>query len=233
MCKLIGKFFLTLLYYFKLKSQNKLMDTVFQGIDSGILGAFLALTLVVGIQAGRNLESFRVYAVGNKDFPTAVLTASILATWMTGGVLFYDLSNFYNYGLVLVLITMGGEGINFLLTGRVLAIRMHKFLHYLSVGEAMGDLYGSAVRIITAISGILGRLGYISIQFQIIGQMLALAFNLQGPQAMVIAATLVILYSSFGGVNAVTLTDVLQFVTFSLFNPILALCSAADNSLGY
>ncbi len=41
---------------------------------------------------------------------------------------------------------------------------MGELLNNLSVAEAMGDLYGRAVQVIIAISGILGRLGYLAIQ---------------------------------------------------------------------
>ncbi|XWN34993.1 MAG: HD domain-containing protein [Roseivirga sp.] len=191
-------------------------------VDIGILGAFLITILIVGIRAGRKIKSFREYAVGRKEFSTATLAATIIATWMSGNLLFYDLPNFYKNGLLYIVVTMGAP-LNLLMTGQLLAIRMDKFLHYLSVGEAMGDLYGPTVRAITAVSGILGRIGYLTIQFQVISKVLALASGSQGPEVMIIAATIIILYSAFGGVRAVTMTDVLQFVTFSIFIPILAL----------
>ena len=76
---------------------------------------------------------------------------------------------------------------------------------------------------ITAMSGALSAIGWIAIQFQIIGRMLTLILGFQGPAATVVAAAIVIGYSAFGGVRAVTITDVFQFITFSIFIPILAL----------
>ena len=46
---------------------------------------------------------------------------------------------------------------------------MGELLNNLSVAEAMGDLYGRAVQVIIAISGILGRLGYLAIQWEHLG----------------------------------------------------------------
>ncbi|XWN34861.1 MAG: HD domain-containing protein [Roseivirga sp.] len=198
------------------------MSNELHAIDIGILVSFLTATLIVGIQAGRKMTSFSTYAVGDKNFSTAVITATVIATWMSGDILFYYLASFYDNGLLYIVVTMGSP-LNLLVTGQMLSIRMDKFLHYLSVGEAMGDLYGPVVRIITAVSGIIGRLGIIAIQFQVISKMLALASGFQGPKVMIIAATIVILYSAFGGVRAVTMTDILQFVTFSMFIPLLAL----------
>ncbi|XWN34863.1 MAG: sodium:solute symporter family protein [Roseivirga sp.] len=198
------------------------MSNELHAIDIGILVVFLGATLIVGLQAGRRMNSFRTYAVGDKNFPTAVIVSTIMATWLTGGVLFRVLPNIYTDGLLFVIATMGGS-LNLLVTGQLLAVRMDKFLHYLSVGEAMGDLYGPTVRTITAVSGIIGRLGIIAIQFQAISKMLALVSGFQGPKVMIIAATIIILYSAFGGVRAVTMTDVLQFIVFGIFIPILTL----------
>ncbi|MEM7055472.1 MAG: HD domain-containing protein, partial [Bacteroidota bacterium] len=100
---------------------------------------------------------------------------------------------------------------------------MGEFLNNLSVAEAIGDLYGKAVRILTAISSIATSIGGIAIQFQIIGKMLTLLLGFQGPEVTMAAAAIVILYSAFGGIRSVTLTDVFQFITFSIFIPILAL----------
>ena len=47
--------------------------------------AFLLLTLVVGIYFSRKITSFRQYAVGDKQFGTATLVATVLATAYGGG----------------------------------------------------------------------------------------------------------------------------------------------------
>lgn len=198
-----------------------------QPIDIIFFTIFLTANLILGIQAGFRVNSFREYAVGSKDFSTGVLTATILATWINGGTLFYSLSNIYTSGLRFIIV-FTGPVICLLLIGQVLAIRMYNLLDNLSVAETMGNLYGTTARVITGISGILGRIGHLAVQFQIMAQMLALISGLQGAKVTVIAATVVIIYSAFGGVRAVTMTDMLQFFTFSMFIPLLALI-AWDN----
>ncbi|XWN35606.1 MAG: sodium:solute symporter family protein [Roseivirga sp.] len=198
------------------------MNDVYNFINVEILVAFLIINLVIGIRAGRQVGSFRAYAVGIKAPPVAVLAATILATWVSGGTLFYVLSSTYTGGLKSIII-FTGEAISLLFIGQVLAIRMRRFSDALSVGEAMGDIYGPVVRVITGISGILGRLGPIAIQFQITGQMITLILAIQGPRATIAAATIVILYSAFGGIRSVTITDVLQAMTFGTFIQILAI----------
>ena len=191
-------------------------------LDVVLFSVFLATNLIIGLAAGRRVKTLRGYSIGSKDFSTASVTSTIVATWVGGGFLFYALANIYTTGLQFIIVTMGGT-ICLLFTGQVLAVRMGEFLNNLSVAEAMGDLYGQVVRIITAISGTLSGVGFIAIQFQIIGRMLTLLLGFQGPEGTVMAAVIVISYSAFGGIRSVTLTDVFQFMTFSIFIPMLAL----------
>lgn len=126
----------------------------FLNLDTTIFGIFLALNLIIGLLAGRNVKTLRDFSIGRKNFSTATITSTIIATWISGGLLFYALENVYTQGLSFFIVLMGGT-IGLLLTGQVLAMRMGEFLNNIFVAEAMRDLYGKAVQIITAISGIL------------------------------------------------------------------------------
>ena len=149
------------------------MSHLFSLADRLILAGFLVTTLVIGIQAGRRITGFRTYAVGNKDFSTPVLAATILATWVGGGFLLYAFEKMYTSGLRFVVAISGGA-LCLLLVGHVLAVRMEKFLNNLSVVEAMGHLYGPVARVITAVSSTWVGIGYLAIQFQVMSKMLAL-----------------------------------------------------------
>ena len=190
-------------------------------IDIGIFVVFLIANLVVGLSYGRGLKSMRDYSIGNKDFSTATLTATIVVSWIGGGDIFYMLKHTYTDGLYFVIVIIGAA-ICLLLIGQ-LATRMGEFLNDLSVAEAMGNLYGKTVRIITATSGILNVISVVAIEFQVISKMITLIFGFESHWIIVLSATIVILYSISGGIQAVTFTDVFQFLVFGTFMPLLAL----------
>ena len=191
-------------------------------LDIALFVAFLSINLIVGLLAGRRVKTLRTYAIGDKNFSTATLISTIIATWVSGGFMFYALSNTYTKGLLFIIPAIGSS-LCLLVIGQFLVIRMGEFLNNLSVAEAMGDLYGTKVRILTAIFGLLKAVGYLAIQFQVASKVLTLIFEIQGPYVTITAAIIVIFYSVFGGIKAVTFTDVIQFLTFSSFIPILAL----------
>ena len=190
-------------------------------IDVALFIVFLALNLIVGLGYGQRVKDLKDYALGGKNFSTATITATIIATWHGGGSLFYTLEKTYSSGLYYI-IAIVGLPLGLWLSGQ-LAVRMGEFLNNVSVAEAMGDMYGKTVQIITAISGIMAKIGYTAVQFKAISIMLSSLFNLESTGATLIAAGTVIVYSTLGGIRAVTFTDVLQFFTFGVIIPILAL----------
>ena len=126
-------------------------------LDVALFSAFLALNLIVGLSYGRKVKTIQDYALGGKNFATSTIVATIVATWYGGGSLFRALETTYTKGLYYILPILGAP-IGLWLSGQ-LVVRMSQFLNNVSVAEALGDLYGKRVQIITALSGIMAKTG--------------------------------------------------------------------------
>ena len=208
------------------------MQSVFPylSVDVILLIVFLSINLIIGLRAARQVKTVRDFAIGKKNFSTGTVTATIVATWISGAFLFFGLEHIYTDGLPFFIIALAGS-VGLLIKGQILAPRMGEFLNNLSIAEAMGDLYGGRVRVISAMSSVISRIGYIAVQLNVITKVLTLLFEdntghlaFFTPDSIkltIIAAIILILYSAFGGIRSVTLTDVFQFITFIIFIPIL------------
>ena len=192
-------------------------------LDIALFIGFFVLNVIVGLKYRGKRQTFQEYAIGNKEFSTAILTATMVATFVSGSALFNCLENTYSQGLYYIVAVIIGVTAGLLITGRVLGPRMGKLLNKVSVADALGSLYGKQVQAIVGISGVLASIGYIAIQFQVISKILTILFSYEGPWVTIIAATILILYAASGGVRAVTFTDVIQFFTFGTLLPVLAL----------
>ncbi len=203
-------------------------------IDIAIFVAFLLVNMIVGFKYRGKSNSFREYAVGDKKFSTATLTATIVATWMSGSVLFVSLENTYSTGLYYMIAAIIGASAGLLITGYVIGPRMGKFLDNVSVPESLGKLYGSYVQAIAGVSTVLSTVGYIAIQFKVISRIVSIflhsdslhsiaGITLNEDWLTIIASSIVVLYAASGGVKSVTFTDVIQFLTFGTLLPVLAL----------
>eukprot|EP01132_Coremiostelium_polycephalum_P002970 gene2970-3708_t len=190
-------------------------------IDMIILVIFLLANVVVGLFSSKRISSLYDYAVGGKDFSTATLTATVMVSWIGGMYVFEVLEHTYRDGLYFIIIIMGAC-LCLWLVG-LLAVRMHEFLNNISVAEAMGDLYGKSVQIVSAISGVLCVVTVVAIEFKVISRVVGLIFDVQSTWITGIAAFVIIGYSIIGGIRSITFTDIIQFFTFGMFIPILAL----------
>ncbi|PCJ23558.1 MAG: hypothetical protein COA94_08220, partial [Rickettsiales bacterium] len=190
------------------------------GLDMGIVIGFLVLTLAVGMGHGKSVKTIKDYALGGRNFSTAALTATIVATWASGSGFFILMSKTYSDGLVYMFASFG-IGISFFIVAFLLVPRMGEFLGSVSIAEAMGNLYGKKVRVITAIAGTIGAAGSIAGQFKVFGNMFSYFLHIPDYIAVITAGFIATLYSAFGGIRAVTFTDILQSVAFGVIIPMV------------
>lgn len=167
--------------------------------DIAVIAAFLLLNLIFGLASGRGIKNIREYAIGNRNFSTATIVATIVATWIFGSVVSLNLIETYNNGLYFIIPGIA-DGISFFVIAYFYAPRMKEFLGKLSVAEAMGSIYGKDVRVITAVSGIIPAIGNIAIQFSIFTILLNYLFGEINIYILVFASLVVITYSTLGEV---------------------------------
>lgn len=191
-------------------------------IDVLIVIIFLIINLVVGLYYGRKVKTVKEYALGGRNFNTATIAATIVATWIGGSSFGINLYGTYSQGLYFILPGLA-DAISFLIIGYFIAPYLGPFLGKLSIAEVMGDIYDDKVKAISAISSIIPAIGNIAIQFSVLSFLLKYLLGDISFYIIAFSCCIVILYSVLGGIRAVTFTDILQFATFGIFIPILAL----------
>ena len=190
-------------------------------IDITIFVGFLILNLVFGLFFSRGIKNIKAYAVGDGNFSTATIVSTLVATWVSGEFFVTIATETYNAGLIFIFVVLA-DILSFFLTGVLFAPRMAEFLGKLSIADAMGDLYGKNVRIITAIAGFITVSGIIAIQLQIAGVLFKYALGIPTVYGILILGVIITLYSSLGGIKSVAFTDVMQFCAFGIIIPAIA-----------
>ncbi len=200
-------------------------------IDTMIFLGFLIVNIMLGLSSSKGIKTIEEYAIGNRDFSTATIVATLVATWISGEFFIASISEIYRDGFYHLFASIG-DIVCILIVGLFFAARMGEFLGKISIAEAMGSIYGQKVRIITAIFGSLGVGGIIATQLKVAGLTFEYALQIPGIYGIIIAGSIITLYSSLGGIKSVTFTDIVQFFTFSVVIPILAyiLLKNVDNT---
>ena len=96
-------------------------------IDIIIFIAFLVTNLVVGLAYGREVKTISDYSLGGRNFSTAALVSTIVATFITGSGFFITLSKTYSDGLPYV-IASSCMSLGFFITGIFIIPRMGEFM---------------------------------------------------------------------------------------------------------
>jgi len=191
----------------------------FMSVDAFIVAGYLALTLYIGLGHGSKIKTIKDYALGGRNFSTTALVSTITATYASGSGFFTNLSQIYFEGFYYVVI-FSFMSVELLLIALIFVPKMGRFLGTTSVAEAMGNFYGKEARIITAFAGAISSAGFVAVQFNAFGSVIGYFSGISNSTAIVLAGMVVTFYSAFGGIRAVTFTDVLQVFTFFFALPL-------------
>ncbi len=190
-------------------------------LDIAIVVGFLLLNLGVGLYKSKGVTTIKEYALGDKNFTTATIIATIIATWIGGSDFALSISETYKNGLWYIL-AGAGYALNLMVVAYIFSNKIHEFKGSLSVAETMGKLYGKHVRIITALASIASTLAVVALQIKVFSTIFGYFFGISGIYATLISSFVVVIYSALGGIKAVTFTDILQLITFGIIIPVFA-----------
>lgn len=182
----------------------------------------MILTLFVGLGHGKKIKNIKDYALGGRTFSTGALVATITSTWVSGSGFFIVLSKTYTDGLYYLIASLC-MAFQLVFVAFAFVPRMKEFLGNISIAESMGNIYGKRIRFITALTGTLGSIGTIAIQFKAFGTVLSYFSSYSPSIAVLIAGLIVTAYSASGGIKAVTTTDILQFAAFGFAIPFVGM----------
>jgi len=189
--------------------------------DQYIVGIYLIVMLIAGLIAGRGIKTMRDYAVADKSYRGTVVTIALLAT-LFGGSSTLGFSQRLHADGIIILITIIGFVFSYLFVAHYIAPNMSRFKNMISVGDIMGDMYGHYGKIITGFSGFLFCTGLVAAQTLAMGYLLNGAFGIALIPAIVVSSSVIVIYSSFGGIRSVTMTDIIQFGILIVAIPLMA-----------
>ena len=61
-------------------------------IDAAIFIGFLIVTIVIGLISSRGVNTIKQYAVGDRNFSTPTIAATLIATWVGAAFFYYNIS---------------------------------------------------------------------------------------------------------------------------------------------
>ena len=191
------------------------------GTDYLIVYAFLFITLLIGLRAGRGIKDMRDYALANQSYGTIALVLTFLATDIGGGTMLGDTKEVFTNGIIMTAALMG-LSISFMLKGIFIAPYMHYFKGCLTLGDVMGSLYGPTSKIITGTLGTASAALGVGMQLAALGMLSENLLGIEASWGVIISGLILAIYSAVGGIRAVTATDIFQFIVLFAVIPLVA-----------
>ncbi len=191
-------------------------------IDLIIIYVFLFITLAIGLWAGRGVKDVREYATANRVYGTGVLTITFLATAIGGSTIIGTTGNVFKDGILAILTTDVSPVICIVWIALLIAPRMIHFEGCLTMGDIMGTLYGKHGQVATGVLGFFATICIVSGQIRALAYVYEFILGVKSGWAIGLGGFIAITYASLGGMKAVTITDVLQFVVMVIVIPMIA-----------
>jgi Na+/proline symporter/signal transduction histidine kinase len=195
-----------------------------------ILYIFLAITLVIGLRASRNIKDIRDYALAGKNFGVGALTMSFIAAYIDSSEVISNQRSILRYGLV-HFIPKISTFLAFVLFGIYLVPRLVKnFKGCLTLGDVIAKIYGNYAGILTAIASTYYTIFILASQLVAIGHVFHIFLGWPIIETTIYIGIIIIFYSSIGGIKSITATDVFKFVIFVV--AISIICNLAVSKAG-
>ena len=187
-------------------------------VDTSIIFAYLLLMIAVGLYASRKQHSVEDFFVAGGKLGTVSIACVWLASWVGGATIVGGAAKVYELGI------SGGWYISCLAVGCLLfglffATRIKRLgdLHgLLTYPEFIETRYDSRTRIVATVTTIIAYIGYSAGQLAAAGAILSTLLGWDYSTALLLASSIIVLYTATGGFLAVTYTDWVQLALLFL-----------------
>ncbi len=188
-------------------------------IDYSIIGVYLFIISMVGLYAGRGLKDIKEYAVAGRSYGSFVLLATLSASFIGGGFSFGNADTVFNNGLIAAT-ALWGFSVMLILVSMFIAPKVEHFRDCISTGDILATQLGTPARILAGILGAIVCTGILAAQIGAIGAIFTQFTTLSFMQGILVGCGIVIVYTALGGMKAVVLTDVIQFLFLIILIPL-------------
>lgn len=178
---------------------------------------YLLVSIGIGVYAATRVHNTADYAVAGRSLPLAVVIATTFATWFGSETVLGVSARFVSGNLGAVVEDPFGASMCLILVGLFFAFKLYQ-RNLITIGDYYRQRFGRGIEVACSAIIIFSYLGWVAAQITALG----LVFNLltQGavsmPMGMVIGTAVVLIYTIYGGMWSVALTDFVQMIVIAL-----------------
>ena len=171
------------------------------------------ISVGIGLWAATRVHNTRDFAIAGRHLPFYMVTATVFATWFGSETVLGIPATFLKEGLRGVVADPFGSSLCLILVGIFFAAPLYR-MKLLTIGDFYKVRYGRSVEVLTTMAIVISYLGWVGAQITALG----LVFNVVSAgevskfAGMWIGSVTILIYTFFGGMWAVAVTDLLQMI---------------------
>ncbi|MEG0052631.1 MAG: sodium:solute symporter family protein [Comamonas sp.] len=189
--------------------------------------AYLFVTIGIGLWAARRVKNTADFAVAGRHLPLYMIITTTFATWFGSELVLGVPARFIEGGLNAIVEDPFGAGMCLVLVGLFFAGKLYR-MTLLTISDYYRGRYGRVIEVVCSLIIMLSYLGWVSAQVTALG----LVFNLLSgglisiPWGMTIGVLSVLIYTLWGGMWSVAVTDFIQMIVLVIGLFVLAYFAA-------
>lgn len=174
---------------------------------------YWVISVGIGLYAATRVHNTKDFAVAGRHLPFYMVTATVFATWFGSETVLGIPATFLKEGLHGVVADPFGSSLCLILVGLFFAAPLYR-MNLLTIGDFYKKRFGRGLEVLTTIAIVISYLGWVGAQITALG----LVFNVvSGGEisklaGMWIGSGTILIYTFFGGMWAVAITDFLQMI---------------------
>ena len=174
---------------------------------------YWVISVGIGLWAAMRVKNTADFAAAGHSLPLPIVTAMVFATWFGSEAVLGIPAEFIKEGLGGVVADPFGTALCLILVGLFFAKHLYN-RRMLTIGDFFREKYGRTVEVLVTLCIVASYLGWVAAQIKALG----LVFNVVSDGAisqdlgMIIGACSVLVYTLFGGMWSVAITDFIQMI---------------------
>lgn len=175
--------------------------------------AYWIISVGIGLYAATRVHNTKDFAIAGRHLPFYMVTATVFATWFGSETVLGIPATFLKEGLHGVVADPFGASMCLILVGLFFAAPLYR-MNLLTIGDFYKKKFGRSVEVMTTIAIVISYLGWVGAQITALG----LVFNVVSAgeisklAGMWIGSGTILIYTFFGGMWAVAVTDFIQMI---------------------
>jgi Na+/proline symporter len=178
---------------------------------------YWVISIGIGLWAALRVKNTADFAAAGHSLPMHIVTATVFATWFGSETVLGVPATFLKEGMQGIVSDPFGSSMCLILVGLFFARHLYS-KKYLTIGDFFREKYGRTVEVLITLCIVVSYLGWVAAQIKALGLVFNVVSNdgISQSLGMIIGAASVLIYTLFGGMWSVAITDFIQMIIIVL-----------------